>query len=125
AGKGSASPLECRGGAGRVKPTTPLASYERLWVIEQSSEEGLSMIKLGRATTICCLFVAMLVFTAPSRAQTRPAIAKQIAQTYGLDTFRQIEGLRYTWNLEAPGFKVSRSWVWQPKTDQVSYEGKD
>jgi hypothetical protein len=83
------------------------------------------MTKLGRATTICCLFVAVVVFAATSRAQTRPAIAKQIAQTYGLDSFGQIEALRYTWNLEAPGFKLSRSWVWQPKSDQVSYEGKD
>src|SRR5215469_738350 len=39
--------------------------------------------------------------------------------------FGQIDALRYTWNLEGPGFKLSRSWVWQTKTDQVSYEGKD
>jgi hypothetical protein len=83
------------------------------------------MVKFGRATTICCLFTGMLVFAATSRAQTRPAIAKQIADAYGLDSFEQIEAIRYTFHLEAPGHKLSRSWVWQPKTDQVSYEGKD
>lgn len=83
------------------------------------------MPRLNRATAICCLFVGALILAATARAQTRPAIAKQIAQTYGLDSFGQIEALRYTWNLEAPGLKVSRSWVWHPKTDEVSYEGKD
>jgi len=82
------------------------------------------MTKLRRATTICCLFVGALV-SATSQAQTPPDIAKQIARTYGLDSFGQIDALRYTWNLETPGFKLSRSWIWQPKTDQVSYEGKD
>jgi hypothetical protein len=83
------------------------------------------MVKFGRATTMCCLFTGMLVFAATSRAQTRPAIAKQIADAYGLDSFEQIEAIRYTFHLEAPGHNLSRSWVWQPKTDQVSYEGKD
>ena len=44
------------------------------------------MTKLGRTTTVCWLFVGALV-SATSQAQTRPAIAKQIAQTYGLDSF--------------------------------------
>lgn len=83
------------------------------------------MTKLNRATAICCMFVAALIFGATARAQTQPAIAKQIAKTYGLDSFGQIEALRYTWNLEAPGLNLSRSWVWHPKTDEVSYEGKD
>ena len=83
------------------------------------------MTQLGRSTTIRCLFLGVLVFAATSWAQTRPPIAEQIAKTYGLDSFGQIEAIRYTFNLQVPGANVSRSWVWQPKTDQVSYEGKD
>src|SRR6202521_4635953 len=83
------------------------------------------MTKLGRSTTILCLFFGVLVLAANSWAQTRPRIAEQIAKTYGLDSFGQIEEIRYTFNLQFPGVNVSRSWVWQPKTDQVSYEGKD
>src|SRR6202035_1915557 len=44
---------------------------------------------------------------------------------YGLESFGQIEAIRYTFNVEAPGLNVSRSWTWEPKTDQVTYEGKD
>ena len=83
------------------------------------------MTKLGRSTTIRGLFFGVLVLAATSWAQTRPPIAEQIAKTYGLDSFGQIEAIRYTFNAQFPGVNVSRSWVWQPKTDQVSYEGKE
>jgi len=71
------------------------------------------------------LAFGVLVLTATSCAKKRPPIAEQIAKTYGLDSFGQIEGIRYTFNAEFPGVKLSRRWEWEPKTDQVSYEGKD
>jgi hypothetical protein len=79
----------------------------------------------GRLTPIRFLVFGVLVLAATSWAQTRPLIAEQIAKTYGLDSFGQIEAIRYTFNAQFPGVNVSRSWVWQPKTGQVSYEGKD
>jgi len=83
------------------------------------------MTTLGRSTTISCLFLGVLVLAAPSWGQTRPPIAEQIAKTYGLDSFDKIEAIRYTFNAEFGEVKLSRSWVWQPKTGQISYEGKD
>jgi hypothetical protein len=83
------------------------------------------MTKLRRSTTMRCLFVGVLAFVATSGAQTRAPIAEQLAKKYGLDSFGQIEAIRYTFHLQFPGVNVSRSWVWEPKTDQVSYEGKD
>jgi hypothetical protein len=83
------------------------------------------MTKLGRSTMIRCLFFGVLVLAATSWAQTRPRIAEQIAKTYGLDSFDKIEAIRYTFNAQFAGVNVSRSWVWQPKTGQISYEGKD
>lgn len=83
------------------------------------------MTKLRRSTTILCLVSAMVVVASSSWAQTRPAIAEQLAKTYGLDSFGQIDAIRYTFNAEFPGVNLSRSWVWQPKTGEISYEGKD
>ena len=83
------------------------------------------MTTLGRSTTIRCLFLGGLVLAAPSWAQTLPPIAEQLAKTYGLEAFGHIEAIRYTFNAQFPGVDVSRAWVWQPQTDQVSYEGKD
>jgi hypothetical protein len=83
------------------------------------------MTKLRRSMTICFLFLGVLLLASTSRAQTRPPIAEQLAKTYGLDSFGQIEAIRYTFNVQFPGVNVSRSWVWEPKTGKVSYEGKD
>jgi len=69
-------------------------------------------------------FVSLVLPTA-SWAQTRPPILEQVAKTYGLDSFGQIEAIRYTWNAQFPGVNVSRAWVWEPKTTKVSFEGKD
>jgi hypothetical protein len=83
------------------------------------------MPKLGRSKTILFPVFGVLVLAATSWAQSRPPIVEQIAKTYGLDSFEQIEAIRYTFNAQFPGVDVSHSWVWQPKTDQISYEGKD
>jgi hypothetical protein len=83
------------------------------------------MTKLDCSTTIRCLLFGVLVLAANSWAQKRPPILEQIAKTYGLDSFGQIEGIRYTFNLDFPGVKLARAWEWEPKTGKVSYEGKD
>jgi len=70
------------------------------------------------------LAFGVLAFAATCWAQKSPSISEQIAKTYGLDSFSQIEQIRYTFNAEG-ALKVSRTWVWEPKADQVSYEGKD
>jgi hypothetical protein len=82
--------------------------------------------RLRKVSGLGLLAFSMLVMVpAPSKAQQSPATAEQIAKGYGLDSFGQIESIRYTWNAEFPGGKVSRTWEWSPKTDTVSYEGKD
>src|SRR6476646_8506929 len=102
------------------------------------------MTKLDRSKTICFLVLVMVVVGAASCSQKNPpsseptakpaassppktsaAVREQIAKTYGLDGFAQVEAIRYTWSAQFPGVNVSRSWIWEPKTGRVSYEGKD
>jgi len=67
----------------------------------------------------------LLIVPAFSEAQQRAPILDQIAKAYGLDSYGQVEAIRYTWNGEIPGlFKLSHSWTWEPKTNKISYEGK-
>ena len=56
-----------------------------------------------------------------------PTVAGQLAKTYGLESYEQIDAVRYTFNLQVPGLNLnlSRTWTWEPKTGQVTYEGKD
>jgi hypothetical protein len=79
------------------------------------------------STSVRLLFIfGLLVLAVTSWAQQRAPILEKIAKTYGIDSFGQIEAIRYTWNGEITGlFKISRTWTWEPKTNRVSYEGKD
>jgi hypothetical protein len=81
----------------------------------------------SRIILIGLLSFAVLVLAVTSGAQTRPPIVEQLAKTYGLDSYGQIGAVRYTFNLELPDLKVklSRTWTWEPKTGQVTYESKD
>jgi len=87
--------------------------------------KGDVMTKSSRLTMNGLLLLATVVTAVTSCSQKHSSVAEQIAKTYGLDSFDQIDAIRYTFNAEFPGVNLSRSWVWQPKTGQVSYEGKD
>jgi hypothetical protein len=81
--------------------------------------------KASRVRLIRVLLIGLLCPAAGLSAQQRPAIADQIAKTYGLDSFGQIDAIRYTFTLHWGALNLSRSWIWAPKTDQISYDGKD
>ena len=83
------------------------------------------MTKLVRSAAVGCLFLGVLAVTTTALGQTGQNIGEQIAETYGLGRFGQIDAIRYTFNAQFLGLDLSRSWVWQPKTGQISYEGKD
>jgi len=88
----------------------------------------MTKIKSGPVSIIRLLVFAVVVLaaTSSSLAQTRPPILEKIAKTYGIDSWGQVEAIRYTWNGEIPGlFKLSRTWEWEPKTGKVTFEGKD
>src|SRR5215469_2258247 len=87
---------------------------------------GTSMTTLSQCGVIRLLALSiLLILPATAGAQQRPPIVEKLAQTYGLESFGQIEAIRYTFNVQSAGLNLSRSWIWEPKTDQVTYEGKD
>jgi hypothetical protein len=80
----------------------------------------------SHARVIRLLSFAVLVLSATSWAQQRPPIIEKIAKTYGIDSWGQIEAIRYTWSVDIPGlFTAAHKWEWEPKTGKVTYEGKD
>jgi hypothetical protein len=85
------------------------------------------MSKLARSTKILFLLLGALLQAYISRAQTRPPDVEKLAKTYGLDSWGQVDAVRYTFNLDLPALKVSlsRTWTWEPKTGMVTYESKD
>lgn len=83
------------------------------------------MATLRRSTSIRFLGFAILILAAASSAQTRPPIVEQLAKTYGIDSWGQIDAIRYTFNLNAGPISATRSWTWEPKADRVTFDGKD
>lgn len=85
------------------------------------------MTKLARSITTCCLVFGVLLLAAASMAQTRPPTVEALAKTYGLDSYGQVDAIRYTFNLALPALKlnISRTWTWEPKTGKVTYDSKD
>ena len=66
-------------------------------------------------------FSMLSIVPVSSGAQQLPPLAEEMAKTFGLDSFGEVEAIRYTWSKG----NVSRKWLWQPKADTVTYEGKD
>ena len=83
------------------------------------------MPKSVRLASVLCLCLGMLAIASISRAQTSANLGEQLAKSTGLDGFGQIDAIRFTFNGEFSGHSVSRSWVWWPKTGQISYSAKD
>jgi hypothetical protein len=72
------------------------------------------------------LVFGLLILAVNSWAQEHNPILEKLAKTYGLDSWDQVEAVRYTWNGEITGlFKASHAWTWEPKTNQVTFEGTD
>ena len=95
------------------------------------------MTKLGHSHTIRFLIFFALIVAATScshiqqqpaaeqTTKTQPLTIEQVAKTYVLDSFGQVEAIRYTWHAQFPGVNISHPWIWEPKKDQVTYDGKD
>ncbi len=83
------------------------------------------MTHSGRITKVCLVALGTLLLVATSWAQNRAPILDRIAKTYGIDSWGQVEAIRYTWNLQWPGLSLSHGWEWEPKTNKVTYQGKD
>jgi hypothetical protein len=77
-----------------------------------------------RATRLLLLFGAA-VLASTCWAQQRPPIVQKLADTYGFGSWDQVDAVRYTFNLSFPGLNLSRTWTFEPKNNQVTYEGKD
>ncbi len=79
------------------------------------------MTNLSRLDVIRLLaFIMLLVLPAKSGSQHRSRrLLEQVAKTYGLDSFGQIEAIRYTWNGESPGSsKLLTCGSGSPKTNR-------
>jgi len=75
---------------------------------------------------IKCLLIAFMLIISNACSgvghQARETDMRQkVAEAYGVQNFGQIEQIKYTFNVQLGDKNVSRSWAWQPKTDEVTF----
>ena len=85
------------------------------------------MTKPRRCSMIRLLAFVVLILAATSWAQERSPILEQVAKTYGIDSWDQVQAIRYSFDLDLPAFKLKlhHSWEWEPKSGKVSFETTD
>jgi len=53
-----------------------------------------------------------------------PTIADSLPRPMGLDSFRQVDAIRYTFNAELPGVNLARSWFGSPRPAKFPLRGR-
>ncbi|WP_373057029.1 hypothetical protein [Zunongwangia sp. H14] len=76
------------------------------------------------------LLSLLVIFAAGCKSNTkdstaayadRPAIARDIATANGLDDFKDVEQINFTFNVKVQdSLRSQRSWQWKPKTNEVT-----
>lgn len=59
-------------------------------------------------------------------SKERPMNVRQnIAESYGLQHFGEVEKLQYTFNVKKGEDHLYRFWIWEPRLDRVTFKGMD
>jgi hypothetical protein len=96
-------------------PCGSVSQHDRERIVMKASDHF-------HASKLLAVGVCFILPAISAAQQQRVPVAEQIGEAYGVDLFGRIEAIRYTFNI--PELKLSRSWVWEPATDTVSYDGK-
>lgn len=72
---------------------------------------------------IRCLFLKFIVFFLLFAVETYsyPDSTENIAKAYGIENFKKVNKMSYTFNVQINGKDIQRTWIWYPKTDEVVF----
>ncbi len=80
---------------------------------------------------VLTLFMVVLLFTglaACAGSDKKPQVIdvrQRIKQSYGVQYFDRIEQVQYTFNVRKGEKHDRRFWIWEPKTDRVTFDALD
>nr|WP_321231745.1 hypothetical protein [uncultured Psychroserpens sp.] len=85
---------------------------------------------MTRLLTLLCLFTVLIACKTETKEQTTNSetvseekkeltIAEKIAQAHGLDYWKSVNEIQFTFNVDRGENHFERSWTWNPKTDDV------
>jgi len=79
------------------------------------------------------IIVLLLLFSAcksdkkeaVSELETSLTDAEKIAHAYGINNWNNVKKIAFTFNVDKDSTHFERSWIWQPKTNQVTFISKN
>lgn len=74
---------------------------------------------------VLTVFLLYSVVTMSQSANNADKLAKTVAENYGINSWSNVNSLKFTFNVKAKGKNVERSWIWEPKSGKVTYSGKN
>jgi hypothetical protein len=74
---------------------------------------------------LIAVFILLVANNKSAYAAEYKSLRLLVAQKYGLEEFEKIKEINFTFNVEKEGKKIKRKWKWEPKTQKVTYWGKD
>lgn len=71
------------------------------------------------------LLIGFTAFPQNNKVTTsKDSLAFKVAEAYGLSSFSKVKSIEFTFNVDFGGNKkVNRSWIWDPQTDSITYDG--
>lgn len=79
-------------------------------------------------TSLLIVLVSLTLFTCKNQknepiGETKTVemtVAEKIAQANGIDHWKDVNEIKFTFNVDRPNSHFERSWIWNPKTDDVT-----
>lgn len=72
-------------------------------------------------TTVGALLLLFFLALSTTVFSQETDIGQKIAQAYGIQGFKEIKQIKFTFNVKKGDNTLSRTWVWYPSKDLVSY----
>ena len=57
----------------------------------------------------------------PNYVKEKPDVASKIARYYGASSFKDVNSIEFTFNVQKNDKQIHRSWYWEPKNDLVKF----
>lgn len=81
-------------------------------------------MKKSAAVPAILVLITFFTCTYPGFAQSKTeTFTKNIADAYGLTSFREIKSIAFSFNVKTKNMNISRSWYWEPGSNKVTYKG--
>jgi hypothetical protein len=83
------------------------------------------MMRTGLKIFMVFLLTVSMTACAGPKKERGGTARQRIAESYGLQYFKEVEKIQYTFNVKIGQKQIKRFWIWEPQFDRVTFKGMD